>query len=602
MTALASRRRRLSSLAVLVAVVGALPGCGDAGGGEADSGAEASEGPGTSSPTGPTAPPTPTSEGGETGGSSETGGPAATGETGPGETGETGPGETGDPTTGGADEGGALGPVVGVPNLDDDDQNGQDDWQDEVADGDNDIGTFALPGWYVDALAAGDRVELSLTGEVEQVRFWQGGAVVLGGPLQSLELAAEDAGASFAVEFGDFMRRATLTVRRLGADDSELDKREVAVISAPLIVNHHMQPAEYVWAVKANTNKSMLATMAQVIGDKFIQITSSDIWIQDELEWATATAPGQRLNIAIDSIRDRELDSYVKGLEAPDIQPMTWGQAGTDTTEDKFGNLEVTPPHAAGGETFPFGRIYYGDAATCGPNPIIKEFLDRQRVQRPIHVDTCWLCVGHVDEFISFVPDQSAPRGFRFLIADVPAAYAVLEAMDPDTYLPRYADTHGYSTVGEILEDNALRALNEDLQADYLDTTRELFKTELELADEEILRIPGLFERINGCAYKDDAVGALMPGMLNLTVVNIAGQTPAIFVSDPFMRADDDDQAADPLIANFRAMLPAEYDIHFVDDWYTYHVYIGEVHCGTNVARTPTADWWTEALPLIEEP
>ena len=597
MTVHHSRNPGFAWLASVLAVSVPLA-CGDdsgdgSGGTGTDAATEASGSPTSQPSTQPTG-------GGET---EDASGPGGTGDTGgPGETGDTG--DTGEPTTG--DSGGeeVLAPVIGVPNLDDDDENGKTDWQDQQPVGDNDVGTFALPAWYVEQLQAGERVELALAGEVDSVRFWQGGVVVLGAqaPAQVLELAAAYAGTSFGFEFSDFLKMSTLTVRRLGSDDSEIDSREVQVMSAPLLVNHHLQPSEYVWAVPAGSNASMINTMEEVIGDRFIEIDNPDIWIQDELEWATATAPGQRLNIAVDSIRDRQLDSYVKGLQAPDIQPMTWGQEGTDTTEDKFGNLEVTPPHGAGGVEYPFGRIYYGDASSCGPNSIIKDFLDRQKVQRPIHVNTCWLCVGHVDEFLSFVPDPGAPRGFRFLIADVPAAYAMLDSMDPDTFLPHYQDTHGYSTVGELLEDNALRALNEDLQADYLDTTRELFKNELELSDEEIVRIPGLFERIQNCSYKDDAVAALIPGMLNLTVVNFKDETPHIFVSDPFMRSDDDNQDDDPFIAGFRAKLPPSFDIHFVDDWYTYHVAIGEVHCGTNVSRTPVADWWTTAMPLIEEP
>ena len=37
----------------------------------------------------------------------------------------------------------------------------------------------------------------------------------------------------------------------------------------------------------------------------------------------------------------------------------------------------------------------------------------------------------------------------------------------------------------------------------------------------------------------------------------------------------------------------------FVDDWYTYHLSMGEVHCGTNVLRTPDPDaqWWATRLP-----
>jgi protein-arginine deiminase len=582
MAVVKSRRIFTASLVASLAV-----GCSDDGGGE------------TGAATGGTTPPSPT---GDTTADEPTG--AATGDTGTaGETGDSDPttGETGDPVD---DE---IPPIFGVPNLDDDDQNDKQDWFDADFMADDDVAVFRLPPGYVATLQPGERVALELAGELDAVRFWRGGAIALGhtgdAPATTHELTAEAAAtAEFRVVFGDFLRAATLTVRRLDADATELARQDVPVRSAPLLTNHHLQPAERVYAVQAGSNAAMISTMHEVLGDRFVEVHNPDIWIQDELEWATVTAPGQRLDVAMDSIRDRQLDGWVKDLRAPDVEPITWGKAGTDTTEDKFGNLETTPPHAAKGVEYPFGRIYYGEDTSCGPNAILTDFLDRQRVQAPIRVDTCWLCVGHVDEFLSFIPDASAPRGFRFLIADVAAAYAVLDQMDPNTYLPRYADSHGYATVGELVDDNGLRALNLDLQADHIDPTRARFQSELELADEEILRIPALFEYVNGCSYKNNAVAALIPGMLNLTVVNFAGETPRIFVSDPFMRSDEDDPESDPLLTGFRAALPPEYEIHFVDDWYTYHVAIGEVHCGTNVARTPVADWWQDALHLIEEP
>ncbi|WP_420829547.1 protein-arginine deiminase family protein [Nannocystis pusilla] len=42
---------------------------------------------------------------------------------------------------------------------------------------------------------------------------------------------------------------------------------------------------------------------------------------------------------------------------------------------------------------------------------------------------------------------------------------------------------------------------------------------------------------------------------------------------------------------------PAEtgVDLEFVDDFFTYHVNYGEIHCGTNSKRAPPIDrWWWE--------
>jgi protein-arginine deiminase len=83
-----------------------------------------------------------------------------------------------------------------------------------------------------------------------------------------------------------------------------------------------------------------------------------------------------------------------------------------------------------------------------------------------------------------------------------------------------------------------------------------------------------------------------------LTVVNVEGEPIHLFIPDPFMRGNGDPQSADPVIAAVQALLPG-YELHFVDDWYAYHSMMGEVHCGTNFTRTPTADWWAESMHLL---
>ena len=40
-------------------------------------------------------------------------------------------------------------------------------------------------------------------------------------------------------------------------------------------------------------------------------------------------------------------------------------------------------------------------------------------------------------------------------------------------------------------------------------------------------------------------------------------------------------------------VLATDFDVYFIDDWNKYHCYYGEIHCGTNVKRTPPAiNWW----------
>ena len=56
------------------------------------------------------------------------------------------------------------------------------------------------------------------------------------------------------------------------------------------------------------------------------------------------------------------------------------------------------------------------------------------------------------------------------------------------------------------------------------------------------------------------------------------------------------------MIAAVEDLMPEELQLNFVDDWDVYHMALGEVHCGTNMTRTPMDDWWSKAGHLVEAP
>jgi protein-arginine deiminase len=324
------------------------------------------------------------------------------------------------------------------------------------------------------------------------------------------------------------------------------------------------------------------------------------VWFQDELEWSTSTAPGQRIDVVIDSIRDRGLDDWAEdNVVGADQLPVVFG-TGRASSQDSFGNLEVSPPVTVGGVPYPFGRIYYGaNGARFGPAQGLRDALASQVVQAPFEIDTSWLCVGHVDEFMAFIPDPAAPKGFWLVWSDVDLAYDLLDRLDGDTRLPRYAPAfggHGIRDVKELRDDAALRAYNEDVRDQDLEPILVQVLEELGLDPGDVLRIPALFEAAPGCS---GAAAALIPGMVNLTVANIPGEPVKLLMADPFLRADVADQGSDPLIADMRARFPAGVELVFVDDWDTYHMALGEVHCGSNVRRTPVDGWWLSALHLL---
>ncbi|MGK7923762.1 MAG: protein-arginine deiminase family protein, partial [Spirulina sp.] len=92
-------------------------------------------------------------------------------------------------------------------------------------------------------------------------------------------------------------------------------------------------------------------------------------------------------------------------------------------TNDRFdggGNYLVSPPSAK----YPFGRIIYG----AGTH--VEKFIKAQNIQNPIEVNSGWLDVGHVDEFLSFIPnrkllksDTESPWPYKILIASPRLGY-----------------------------------------------------------------------------------------------------------------------------------------------------------------------------------
>lgn len=518
-----------------------------------------------------------------------------------------------DGETEGETEGGAFDPetyvlddVFGTPNLDDDDGSGRADWFELVFDGDDDVSTLMLP-----AAPEGYTVELSATGELENFRLWDDGTFVIGvaddSTLDAYSVEPGPEGLALDVEFGDFNTQGGLDVRLLGPEGDELNAQSIRVMGSPMIMNHHLQPAEGVWVmdVDANfgTNDAMVSVFSSVLGGLFDPVDDAtygfDVWVQDEIEFATATGlEGQRLDVVIDSVRDRGLDDFAEDeFVGPSFIAPAWGDPIQATTWDSFGNLEASPPVTVDGLEYPFGRIYYGREGNNGLQTGLGDVLAEQQVQAPFEVDTLWLCVGHVDEFSSWVPDPSSEKGFKFLLSDVDAAWEIIDALPPEMPLGRHGPDHGYATAGDLQNDAGLRAFNADVQADELDPIHDQFMAELGLEESDIIYIPSLFEDVTGCG-----AAALIPGMVNLIVANPEGGPIDLFIPDPFFRNDEGDQGSDPFIEAFTDVMPEGLELHYVDNWDVYHLALGEVHCGTNVLRTPIEDWWTSALPLLENP
>ena len=307
-----------------------------------------------------------------------------------------------------------------------------------------------------------------------------------------------------------------------------MSSQTIRLVSAPLILNHHLQEASFVVATElsggwAGDNSEFTTPFADALGSSYGGVPGasygSDVWIQDEFEFATSNAPGIYQDFIIDSIRDRGLDPWAENaVFGPDFGMGVWG-SGWANTYDSFGNLEASPPVTVDGVEYPFGRVYWGANGSDGPTAALQNFLNDQEIQAPFNINTSWLAVGHVDEFMSFVPDASSPKGFKMIWTDIDMAYDILDGMSGSTSIPRYGSGHGYSTVSALRGDTALRRYNEDIRDLYLEPIKEVLFEQLGLTDADIINIPGMFEEAYG-PYG----AALVPGMANLVVVDLPGE------------------------------------------------------------------------------
>ncbi|XP_063329638.1 protein-arginine deiminase type-2 [Pelmatolapia mariae] len=322
-------------------------------------------------------------------------------------------------------------------------------------------------------------------------------------------------------------------------------------------------------------------------------VNRGDRWMQDELEFGYIDSPHHRFPVVLDSPRDGELANFpYDELLGPDFGYVTRVALDEHVSSlDSFGNLEVSPPVTVNGKKYPLGRIIIGVAfptASKGRNmtKVVQDFLWAQKVQEPIALFSDWLFVGHVDEFMTFVPAPDR-RGFRLLLASPDAGYKLFRGLQNSGHgqatLFDGLTNAKQITLDEILKDEKLQAENNYVQS-CIDWNRDVLKRELGLDDEDIIDLPILFKLVED--EKEYRAVAYYPDMVNMIVLG-----KNLGIPKPF----------GPKV-NGRCALEAEMcslmkglglNCTFIDDYSSYHQLLGEVHCGSNVRREPFEfKWW----------
>ncbi|KAH8747650.1 arginine deiminase type-4 [Diaporthe sp. PMI_573] len=237
------------------------------------------------------------------------------------------------------------------------------------------------------------------------------------------------------------------------------------------------------------------------------------------------------------------------------------------------GNIETIPPFTFNGKAWPAGRVILGNHKDQKHH--IYPLLQAQETQEPVLLDADWLVVGHVDEFLQFLPADNE-RGWVLMADDPRAAIKMLKDIQ----------TAGHGSTLAISRKNDSEA-NECSKR--IDVNIEILKRETGLKDDEILHIPAMF---NSSSFGDDnstdlKVIALFPGAVNNLV--LSGFKTSV-APNPFGPVVEGRDLLSEAITNAYSKLGMK--ITFIDDWYTHHSFGGDVHCGTNTVRDMSAQWW----------
>ncbi|MEW6710632.1 MAG: protein-arginine deiminase family protein, partial [Candidatus Riflebacteria bacterium] len=221
--------------------------------------------------------------------------------------------------------------------------------------------------------------------------------------------------------------------------------------------------------------------------------------------------------------------------------------------------------------------------------PCKKFFEDNGYKNRMFLGNTNWLQVGHIDEYLSFIPTPFAPGGYTLVRADTGLALDLIKNA-PDSEFDKISsydksfllkvkrllnEQMKDPSAGKGTEEGNFIELNQninDIIEENVGKLKEYIRNTTKDYDRDIEEVfwPSLYE---GRGTTPGGCHAYLPGVVNLLVVRDHLIVPATHIP-----------AFDVAI---EARLKAQGNkVHFIDDT-PYHNSMGEIHCGTNALRDP---------------
>ncbi|MFH8493845.1 protein-arginine deiminase domain-containing protein [Streptomyces coeruleorubidus] len=525
------------------------------------------------------------------------------------------------------------------------------------------VRSVPMPGLGKDAQGS---LKVTTGGEHARLFVKRSGKWVPVTPKTRLTAAELRSGVEFGVEGTDVVRdsakwdgRAVVRLTVRSGQKSTSDAVTLRV--APLLTHHHLQNTQQVMVTEvqgegeySRLQQKFVAELAKEVKNAGVTAPLvtfkkyADPWAQDFVEpaYVSMTGTGGQRHVMRVMLRSaqpdrdagRELFEKVRGRDVGVVQ-VTDRAEPDDWSLNSMGNLETIPPYAHGGRSFPAGRIIMGERKDSGarPSKVMRTMLKSQGLQDPLLLDTSWLGVGHVDEFVQFLPADT-PRGWRMGVADPEAGLELLRDAKRDGHgktkmfsVPGRSDSPApKETIDQALASRHLVADNE-MAARRIAANLEILKRETGVTDEEIVRVPALYTRdsealtaegqeipvprLTRMGAGSDLVDSLGDrGQQKWLAENPVGSRAAA-AATVMTSAYVPGAVNGVLLARDRYLAPRQWGpviggkdiftqavtaayqrvglkVSYIDDWYTYHLGMGEVHCGTNTLRDATAAWW----------
>ncbi|WP_143228133.1 protein-arginine deiminase family protein [Actinomadura meyerae] len=401
-----------------------------------------------------------------------------------------------------------------------------------------------------------------------------------------------------------------------------LDRAVVANPKAPVTLEKGSAPDKPVKGQEAYRRDLRRALDAEGLRKPFIESPAGgDQWMGDMYKAGYASTPGpggreHRIVVNLRSpavtpdfpARDRPLRdasrpvfTLMRGPGVAGIQQFD--AAAVDRPDDNLyygsasssGNVGTIPPYGK----YRTGRIVYGAEGKFAPDRTFTRMLEAQGYQDPIAVDTSWLGVGHIDEFMHFVPRRGR-KGWAMVVADPRMGMDLLEKVAAtggggqrlvQGVVPSNTQFPGLTVAQALRKPDLVDGTR--IAAAGVDRALRQFRDKAGITERDVIRVPALFIKLDlpGDYPRKDLTVTYLPDAANGISTGTGGYLapvqhgPRQGGQDVFQRATE------------QALRGAGVRVHWIEDWdYSHYVGTagGDIHCVTNVQRnlSGTTPWW----------